>query len=213
LAQKFRVIAPDLPGHGALAHTPFGFDAAIERLVHLIDRECGGRACVVGLSLGGYITMRLACRYPDRLSGLVLSGCCSQPRGVLTLPHRAYAKLVRYCNNNVLNRIHSAILRRIVPREYAEPIINGGIYKATMPQAVREMLGRDFGSELCGYAGPVLFLNGRWDFLFRRDEAAFVEGAPNSRLCVVPSAGHPANLQNPRAYNEALLDFATSLEW
>jgi pimeloyl-ACP methyl ester carboxylesterase len=66
LSDTFKMIAPDLPGHGELADTPFGFDSAIERIADVVRQHADGRAVVVGLSLGGYIAIECAARRPDR---------------------------------------------------------------------------------------------------------------------------------------------------
>jgi len=213
LKDEYRLLTPDLPGHGVLSHQPFRFETALERLVELIDTQAGGKACVLGMSLGGYIAMELADAHPEKLSGLVLSGCCSTPRGPRTIPHRVYAGLARHCNHRALNWLHRHLMKLVVPPRYARPIIEGGIYKDTVPDATYQLIGREVGTHLQGYQGPVLFLNGRYDFLFRRDEAEFVSACPNGELCVVPGAGHPTNLQNPNAFNEAVRSFAQSLDW
>src|SRR5512145_312238 len=90
LSDTYRVIAPDLPGHGACAGVPFSFAAAAERIADLIREEAQGRALVAGLSLGGYVAIELAARHPDRVAGLVLSGCSVNFVGALGL----YLKLV-----------------------------------------------------------------------------------------------------------------------
>src|SRR5262249_46095127 len=81
LSDTYLVIAPDLPGHGALAQEPFTFDAAVNTLANIIEREAHGRALMVGLSLGGYIAMEFAHQHPELLIGLVLSGCSFNFRG------------------------------------------------------------------------------------------------------------------------------------
>jgi pimeloyl-ACP methyl ester carboxylesterase len=70
LADAYRVIAPDLPGHGALAQVPFTFAAAVQSLADLIDQEAQGRALVAGISMGGYIAIELAERHPTVWRGL-----------------------------------------------------------------------------------------------------------------------------------------------
>ena len=75
LSDVFYVIAPDLPGHGALANVPFTFAAAAQTLADIIRQQANGRSLVAGVSLGGYIAIELARRSPELVSGPVLSGC------------------------------------------------------------------------------------------------------------------------------------------
>jgi 3-oxoadipate enol-lactonase len=38
-----------------------------------------------------------------------------------------------------------------------------------------------------------------------------VEGLPNAKLKIIPGAGHMANLEQPKLFNAALLDFLATL--
>lgn len=74
LAERFRVIAPDLPGHGESEkprtdYTP-RFYARVAR--HLLDEVGIEQAIVVGNSLGGRVGLELALRSPNRVASLVL---------------------------------------------------------------------------------------------------------------------------------------------
>ena len=64
LSDAYRTIAPDLPGHGGRANEPFTFAGASQVVADVIDNAAGGRALVVGASLGGYVAIDLAHRSP-----------------------------------------------------------------------------------------------------------------------------------------------------
>ena len=91
LSDTYKVIAPDLPGHGVRADEPFTLDSAADLVARVIDEAASGRAVVVGLSLGGYVAMHLAARSPDRVRGLVLAGASAEPAGIRSAPYREYA--------------------------------------------------------------------------------------------------------------------------
>ncbi len=83
LSGGFRVIALDLPGHGALRDRDFDWDGAVDEIARVIDEAAGGRAVLCGLSLGGYLAIDVAARYPDKVAGLAICGASAQPRGRL----------------------------------------------------------------------------------------------------------------------------------
>ena len=74
LTSEHHVVAPDLPGHGAL---PAG-DAELDEervlawLGELIDRTCASPPTLVGNALGGAIAARFAARHGERIAQLVL---------------------------------------------------------------------------------------------------------------------------------------------
>jgi len=74
LVTTHRVIAPDLPGHGAtgLPDGPLDHDRVRTWLSELIERTCASPPALVGHLLGGAIAARFASERLDQLSRLVL---------------------------------------------------------------------------------------------------------------------------------------------
>lgn len=77
MADRFRVIAPDLPGFGASEKPPpnrfpYGIDAFAEAIADLYAGLELGRAAVVGHGLGGAVALTLSARHPELVSRLVL---------------------------------------------------------------------------------------------------------------------------------------------
>src|SRR4029453_6235199 len=74
LVRTHRVVAPDLPGHGAseVAAGQLDADHVLGWLGELIEHTCPSPPALVGRGLGGAIAARFAIAHPDRLSGLVL---------------------------------------------------------------------------------------------------------------------------------------------
>ncbi|MBA3428558.1 MAG: alpha/beta fold hydrolase [Actinobacteria bacterium] len=73
-AERFRVLAPDLPGHGRSARLPAraGVTAFADAVAALLEHEHATPALVVGHSFGGLVGLRLAHRRPDLVRGLLL---------------------------------------------------------------------------------------------------------------------------------------------
>ena len=76
LARRFRVVVPELPGHGGSAPLPAApnLDAFAERVRAVAASEELLPATFVGHSLGALIALRLAIRRPDDVGALVLAG-------------------------------------------------------------------------------------------------------------------------------------------
>ena len=74
LAEGHRVVAPDLPGHGAsgLPPGPLDADRMLAWLGELVERTCPSPPVLVGRGLGGALAARFAARHGDRLDRLVL---------------------------------------------------------------------------------------------------------------------------------------------
>lgn len=79
LADRFRVLAPDLPGYGEAALLPGRFSNAAEVLAFFDDQDLE-RVALVGASFGGRVALEVAAAAPDRVDRLVL--LCPGLRGV-----------------------------------------------------------------------------------------------------------------------------------
>lgn len=212
LADAFRTIAPDLPAHGARAAEPFTLDAAAAALSATIRAEAtGGRAVVVGLSLGGYVAMELAAREPDRVRGLVLSGSTAEPVGLRALPFLALAALMDRVDDERFDAANAWFFRLRYPPEIAEPIVAGGFWSQGGAAALRTIVGERFLPRLAAYQGPTLILNGEFDVIFRLSAGAFAAAAQDARRVRLSGATHLANLDRPAAFSSAVRGFARSL--
>ena len=74
LSEKYRVIMPDLPGHGRTSS--FGYAHTMEFMAecvqHVIRSSHIRRYHLVGHSMGGYVGMAMAEMYPDNIRGICL---------------------------------------------------------------------------------------------------------------------------------------------
>ena len=149
LANSYRVIALDLPGHGALSHIPFRLDAAVETLAEVIHREArNARALVVGISLGGYVAMEFGARHPERAAGLVIASATVEPRGWHTFPYHFVAAAMNELPERTLNWISRTFFQLVYPPEKAEPLIAPGIFMSGGSQGMREVFGKEFAPRL-----------------------------------------------------------------
>jgi pimeloyl-ACP methyl ester carboxylesterase len=210
LCDHYRVIAPDLPGHGALARVPFSFQAATTTLAEIIRKHAHGRAVLVGLSLGGYVAIELAHRHPDLVAGLVLSGSSANFVGwlglylkmVSALMRRGWLSQSRAQAERKTRRLFSPALADV-----ADAQLQAGVYPEPLAAAFAEMAGRDYTIPLATYPGPGLILNGEKDTTSRRGEARFLAAMRHGQLEVVAGAGHACNLDRPEAFNRAVRAF------
>ena len=209
LADRFRVVTVDLPGHGVLADMTFRMARAVAIAGSVIERN-GGRAIVIGQSLGGYVAMELAAAHPEMVAGLVLCNSTTEPRTVARRAPRAVGVyLVDRVGERYLGR--GAPVRPDVPlRGPAPRATNGWLFKGGY-RAVVTALRTSFLPRLAGYPGPALLVNGADDPLFRRGEREFLAACSDGRLRVIEGAGHLVNSEQPEAFNAAIVEFAETV--
>ncbi|GIH89884.1 alpha/beta fold hydrolase [Planobispora siamensis] len=188
-------VAVDLPGHGTRRGEPFTMEAATSAVADAIDRA-GGRALVAGLSLGGYVGIAAAERFPGRVAGLVAMGCTASP-GRYAGIYRFMARLAARDPARA-DRISERALRLTLPGSAGEAMVAGGLSCEVMPQVVEAVAGHDQLAALASYPGRVWLVNGARD-PFRADERAFLRACRDGRLILVPRRGHLGMLAAPGA--------------
>ena len=209
LSDRFRVVTVDLPGHGVLADMTFRMARAVTIASSVIARN-GGRALVIGQSLGGYVAMELAAAHPEMVAGLVLCNSSTEPRTVARRAPRAVGVYL-------VDRVGERYLGRGAPVHPDGPLhgpapraTNGWLFKGGY-RAVVTALRTSFLPRLAEYPGPALLVNGADDPLFRRGERDFLASCFDGRLRVIDGAGHLVNSEQPDAFNAAILEFAETV--
>lgn len=215
-SDRYRTVAVDLPGHGELAHVPFGLAAFTDRLDAIVDREArSGRAVLVGHSLGAYVAIEHAARFPDRTAALVVCNASLEPRRLLTFSRRSVAWLARIAGERIRTRVTDRVrsqASRTVTAGADVPADRSLVFNGSR-NAVRDIIGQEFLPKLHAYRGPVLFLNGADDPVFRRDEGAFLAATHDGVLRLVEGAGHVPFIERPEDFDAALRRFLDSIRW
>ena len=213
LGVDFKIIAIDLPGHGTLSTRRFRMRDAVEQVRAVIDESAGGRAVVVGLSLGGYVAIGLAAQYPDRVAALTICSATAQPGASVRPAVRSLARLGLTIEAYWPARITDPLSRALPWPSFERTRGIRWIRLDPGVQGILEVLGRPFTTLISAYPGPVLFVNGERDSLIRRGEIQFLRSAKRSSLVVLPSAGHRCNVDSPALFNRAVAEFVRSADW
>ena len=235
LAQRFTVVAPDLPGHGE-SDKPlqdYSLGAHANSLRDLMIALGIDRATVVGQSLGGGVAMQLAYQYPRHCERLVLVSSgglgaeVSWMLRALTLPGVEYLmpvlfpSFVRDAGNAVSRRLGRLGVRwphiEQEWRAYASLADPGNrpSFVRTL-RAVVEPGGQSVSAHDRLYLAsmlPTLIIWGQRDRIIPVAHAhAAHEALPGSRLVVFESSGHFPHTEEPEAFVEALTDFIDTSE-
>ena len=219
-----RAVAPDLPGFGRS-------DVPAERSAYSIDRYADvvaaliadlglGPVVLVGLSMGGYISLAVARRHPDVLAALVLADTRADPDTPEGRQGRSDQQAKVEEQGDVaplVDGLLAKILSGSSPHHADAVATLDPMMRSTAPAgwigALEAMkTRRDQTDFLPTIAVPTLVIVGESDALIPLDVAeALAKAIPGARLEVVPDAGHVANLENPEVFNRAFADFLSTL--
>jgi len=220
-----RCIAFDHRGQGRSEVTASGYDmdALAEDAAALIEQSGAAPVHFVGLSMGGFVGLRLAARRPELLRSLAL--LCSASDG------EAWSKIPGYAAMNFFTRFVGArpFLPVIMKLMFARPFRKDPARAELRKGLARELVGNDLvgmrravsgvmfrkpvsPAELAKIQVPTLVISGAEDAAIKPKRsmrtASQIRGA---RFLGIPRAGHSAALEEPDAVNRALRDFWQSL--
>jgi 2-hydroxy-6-oxonona-2,4-dienedioate hydrolase len=218
LAERFRVIAPELPGIGdGEAPGLASFDAYAGWLAELLVAVDADGAWCAGNSLGAAVAWQLGALLGARCRGLVL---------VNGPPPRPAPAAVRALAALAPQRLLRALYRQL---SFAPPVLARAFADVTRaPRALTRVLADPPPAQLDVLVGliargastarrpaaPLLLLWGASDRLpgTGPDAARKLQRTiTGSELVLVPSAGHCPQLEQPAAFVDAITSFGDSL--
>jgi 3-oxoadipate enol-lactonase len=207
LSDHHRVLAEDLPGHGA-AGGPFTLDRAVASVRDAID-GAGGEAHVVGISGGAVVSLLTCLEHPSAVSSLVLSAGVAHPPRWFAL-QRA---MTRITPEPLLVRMLTGMYsggraERVTAAE--EDLRRCG--KRTFVAGLREIGRIDLRPRLGLVAAPTLVLCGSKDRANIPLSRRLAAGIPGAELRVVPGATHLWNLQRPETFSATVAEFVDRAE-
>lgn len=217
LAERYRVVRVDLLGFGRSPAVSGPYSHG-ELLKELLDSLGAQQAHVVGLSMGGRIAAEFVQWHPEAVKSLVIvdadiTGLPFRKLGATLGPVFATGKSgdVAAAKRMFLDHAIFAPARRIpavaarlqrMSDEYS------GWHFANMGAGHERRPAVKTSDELAGFRLPTLALVGELDAPDFHDIADTVTARiPGARKQVLPRVGHMANMENPAAFNRALLDF------
>ncbi len=218
----FRVITPDLRGFGEsdTPEGPYSMELFADDMVELLDHLGIRQAAIGGMSMGGYILFNLLERYRSRVNGacFITTRANADDEGgkarrlILARDVMKFGpQVVAEAFEKLLFADESLVERpKLVGEVYGWMTANDSRGIAGGLLAMRER--KDYTHLLSGFTVPALAIGAEGDKAAPPDNArAIAAGIPGCRLAIIPYAGHMANLENPGAFNAALLEFLRGL--
>ena len=215
LAQEYRVLSYDLPGHGEspLPDRPPTLSSLTEQLKNLLDHLKIEKAVLVGFSLGGMINRSFALKYPARVQGLV----------ILNSPHERGDAQQKFAEEQVSLGAPADMIERILLRWFSKEFIEYQKDAVDQIRAVvlandtenyiahRRVLVHGVKELICPQppiTQPALIITGENDSGSTPEMSrAMAAENPNSSVHIVPKLKHFGLLEQPEIFTTAILEF------
>ena len=225
LSGRFRVIAPDLAGHGRSAQSAegYGFACFANDLAALFRHLGLADVILAGWSLGGQIALQAFGLLRDRLAGLALISTTPHfaatddfPWGLTTIEVDGMALKLRRSTRRALQGFTA---RMFAPGEL-DDAVRGALIRdllAAVPipetavalESLESLAKADMRHLLPAIDCPAVIINGNRDVICLPDASAFLERQiPGSRRVVMQGCGHAPFLTRSQEFDACLADFS-----
>jgi 3-oxoadipate enol-lactonase len=223
LRGRYRCIAWDHRGQGRSAadhrHT-IDLETVWLDAVMLLDRLIAGPVHFVGLSMGGFVGMRMAARRPDLIRSLTLVETSADPEPRENVGrYRTLTRVVRLVGPKLLQgQVAPIMLGKTI---LTDPARRDEVkrYSALMSRrrdiwrAVNGVMDRPgIQHELARITAPTLVVVGEEDVATPPTKAERIaRGIAGARLVRIPHAGHSSTVEEPAAVTAAMETFLSAL--
>jgi pimeloyl-ACP methyl ester carboxylesterase len=225
LAERSRVLVPDLPGHGRSEplERVDGLTTYAEHVAAVAELEEMIPAAVVGYSMGGVIALRLAVSRPREVSALALLGAA----GIVSTTRRAEIWLAAtgaLRPAQVFSRMRGAVAKRprlrwapfglwgavdppALPPEAVLGFLEGPSQHTDVGTAGRALLKDDPREDLAHVRCPTMLLWGARDRLVPLTDGFEYARRLRAPIRTLPAAGHLIVGEQPEECAAILLEF------
>lgn len=216
--KEFRVIAPDLRGFGGTPIVaPWFIEHAVDDVLETAPQE---PAVFVGLSMGGYVALRLAEKAPARVKALALCDTRAEADDNAAKVKRAGAMEVvrsKGVEGFIGPFLNDALSQKTLTEKLRVAETLKGIALKAPPVSVMNALSAlaarpDMTGALAQIKVPTAVIVGSQDKITPLPlSEAMRNRIPGAELHLVPDSGHFSNMENPAVFNERLLSFLRRL--
>ncbi len=223
LSSKYRLIIPDLRGHGesSLGNGPATMQKHAFDVARVIDNAGIDRAPLLGVSIGGRVIFEFWRRFRDRVTALVL--CNTEARADTP---EARANRLRNAED-VLNRGTEPFFESMLPKllgdttRHSRPDLVEGALRLARRMSAEDVAGVQRGladrpdsvSTLKTISVPALIITGDEDVLTGVPDAELMkQSISGSEMKVVAKAGHFSPWEQPEEVGKLLRSFLDRLQ-
>jgi pimeloyl-ACP methyl ester carboxylesterase len=230
-ARRYRTIAFNARGYppSDVPEDPKAYsqDQAVDDIRGLLDALGISKAHVCGLSMGGYATLHFGLRYPERALSLVVAGAGygSVPGDRAKFHADAELTARRFEEDGMAStadlyakgptRVQFMDKDPTGWREFRAQLVEGSARGHALTlrgvQKTRPSIF-DLGPRLEKLEVPTLIMTGDEDDPCLEPAIFMKRTIPTAALVVIPKSGHTINLEEPEAFNDAVLDFLTAVD-
>ncbi|MDR0364815.1 MAG: alpha/beta fold hydrolase [Bacteroidales bacterium] len=217
LSKDFHLIVPDLRNHGRSPHClKMDYESMRADIIALLEELRLSKINLLGHSMGGKLAMSFALKYRERVERLIVVDVgikafdiSDEVKNIITIAQNI--DLNAFSSRNELSKYISCPLRvkDMILKNIKQDRNRTLSWKPNIQAIVQNLpnVPIEITSENT-FQGKTLFLKGEYsDYTADEDIPAIQETFPNSRVVIIPNAGHWLHVDNQKGFLQCIMDF------
>jgi 3-oxoadipate enol-lactonase len=204
LANKYRLVIPDLRGHGeTVINENFTIKNFALDIIHLLEHLNIPSAFICGFSFGGIVAQELYKQRPDLVKGLILSNTTSY------IPPFLANSMINMSQQELIEHIVSTGLYDASYKEEARKTFH---IRDTYMESVKASIGVNYFSVLPTIKKPVLLIGSTHDKVTPSLNLYMMKTfIRRAQIAILQDTGHLSNIEKKDLFNQHIEDFIAAI--
>jgi pimeloyl-ACP methyl ester carboxylesterase len=218
MSKEVRCIAVDLRGHGKSEKPdmPYTQDMFADDIAALLDILKISKAYICGISMGGFVALKMALTHPDKVDGLILiDSAARMPAKSIQVAGawgKAFAEkgLQAYIDAEIKDIFHPMFAQRHqdAVKRFADSMKTREAKTSARVQQGYMKSPPVMEKDIKKIKVPTLIIHGREDQVVPVEEAELMhKEIQNSQIAIIPFAGHAALMERRDYFIDLILYF------
>jgi len=217
LAEEFRVICIDLPGHGKteVFEQPHSMEFMSDIVYEVLKETFVEKCTIIGHSMGGYVTLSFAEKYPEKLNGFSLFNSTPSADNELkrtarnlTIEDIKNGKKIQICKEHASKTFANENVGKFIQEIGFAKIIALNTPEKGIIAALEGMKNRkDFSNILENTDLPFLYVLGMKDNFIPSNILSLLKLPKKSQILILENSGHQGYIEETEKSVEAVVSF------
>lgn len=219
-SEAFRVIAPDLRGHGnsskPVSKKEYGISQCAEDMKLLLKALNIENCTVVGFSMGGAIAFDMALKYPKLIDKMIIVNSAPDFNNLGWFGKKMIIERTLFLKLKGMASLAKKVTNAMFPEPGQKKLRDAFYARASKNElkpyyySFRTLMNWGIGKKIKDIKIPTLVVASEHDYTPISLKKAYVSKMPNARLEVIKNSRHGVTMDQPREFNKVILKFMNS---
>ena len=219
-SKDFRIIAPDLRGHGNSSkpteRNAYGIPRCAEDIKLLLDHLEISKCIVVGFSMGGAVAFEMAVEYKDLISKMAIVNTAPDFNALGEMGDQMIKERTELLRSEGMEAMASKVADGMFPDEDQKELRTSFYERASINDvdayynSFITLMDWGIGEKVKTIDIPTLVVASELDYTPVELKKSYAAKMPNAKLVVIKNSRHGVTMDQPEQFNSALLKFFKS---